>query len=87
MMVESESQGTGNSIMLSAVNRVQSVTIVGRRSGPGYRLVLRRMTTRGTPVVETLDDSFDSVDNAARYAVDTLGIPADQVRTKLDASA
>jgi len=69
--------------MLSAADRVQSVTIVDRRSGPGYRLVLCRMTSRGTPVLETLGDSFDTVANAQRFAIDSLGVDAGQVRTKL----
>jgi len=68
--------------MLSTVNRVQSVTIVARRSGPGFRLVLCLRTRTGTPVLETLPDSFDSVASAERHAVEELGVPIEQVRTK-----
>lgn len=69
--------------MLRAANGVQSVTIVDRRSGPGFRLVLCRMTSRGTPIVETLDDSFATVALAERFAVERLGVDHCQVRTKL----
>ena len=71
--------------MLGAVERVQSATIVDRRSGPGYRLVLCRMTPRGTPVVETLGDAFADIASAQRFAIDRLGISPDQVRTKASA--
>lgn len=68
--------------MLSTANRVQSVTIVARRSGPGFRLVLCLRTRTGTPVLETLPDSFDTITSAERYATEELGVPRDQVRMK-----
>jgi hypothetical protein len=68
--------------MLSTANRVQSVTIVARRSGPGFRLVLCLLSRTGTPVLETLPDSFDSIESAERYATVELGVPIAQVRTK-----
>ena len=73
--------------MLSAAERVQSVTIVERRSGPGYRLVLCRMTPRGTPVLETLPDAFTTVDSAQSFAVESLGVGPGQVRSKVGAHA
>jgi hypothetical protein len=73
--------------MPSAAERVQSVTIVERRSGPGYRLVLCRITPRGTPVLETLPDSFVSIASARAHAVDGLGIEPTQVRSKVRADA
>jgi hypothetical protein len=66
--------------MLSTANRVQSVTIVARRSGPGFRLVLCLRTRSGTPVLETLPDSFDTITSAELYAMQELGVPRDQVR-------
>jgi hypothetical protein len=68
--------------MLSTVNRVQSVTIVARRSGPGFRLVLCLLSRTGTPVLETLPNSFDTIANAEHYATQELGVPIAQVRTK-----
>ena len=68
--------------MIGTDHRVQSATIVHRRSGPGYRLVLCLLTRGGTPVLETLADSFDSVWSAERHAIDVLGIDPTQVRVK-----
>ena len=71
-----------NKTMLSTENRVKSATIVDRRSGPGYRLVLCLETRGGTPVIETLPDSFETIESAERHAIDRLGIDAAQVRVK-----
>ena len=68
--------------MIGTENRVQSATIVARRSGPGFRLVLCLRTRSGTPVLETLPDSFASVASAARYAIEQLRISRGQVRLK-----
>lgn len=61
-------------------DRVQSVTIVTRRSGPGYRLVLRLLSRAGTPVLETLPDSFESVEAAQRHAIEQLHVDPATVR-------
>ena len=73
--------------MLSAGNSVQSATIVDRRSGPGYRLVLCRKSASGTPVLETLPESFTSVAAAERYAMDSLEITPAQLRVKVRSHA
>lgn len=73
--------------MLKAFNRVQSVTIVDRRSGPGYRLVLCLKAPGGTPVLETLTESFATIAEAERFAVEQTGVDPGQVRTKARASA
>ena len=73
--------------MLTAPNRVQSVTIVDRRSGPGYRIVLCLKSPVGTPVLETLTDAFPTIAEAERFAVEQIGVSPAEVRTKARASA
>jgi hypothetical protein len=68
--------------MLSTANPVQSATIVARRSGPGFRLVLCLRSRTGTPVLETLADSFDTITSAERFATEQLGVPPTQIRMK-----
>ena len=68
--------------MLSSLNSVQNVTIVDRRSGPGYRLVLCRKSPGGTPVLETLTDAFPTIADAARFAVEQIGVASTHVRTR-----
>ncbi|MDB5683533.1 MAG: hypothetical protein JWM38_1747 [Sphingomonas bacterium] len=69
--------------MLRAIDHVQNVTIVDRRSGPGYRLVLRRKTAGGTPVLETLTESFASIASAEAFALESLGV--DRAHVRIDA--
>ena len=68
--------------MISTEIRVKNATIVDRRSGPGYRLVLCLETPGGTPVLETLPDSFDTIEGAERHAIDQLGLDAGRLRVK-----
>ena len=62
--------------------RVKNATIVDRRSGPGYRLVLCLETPGGTPVIETLPDSFDTIEDAERHAIEQLGLDVGRLRVK-----
>ena len=73
--------------MLLAQNRVQSVTIVDRRSGPGYRIVLCLKAPGGTPVLETLTDAFATVSEAERFEVEQIGVAPADVRSKTRAPA
>jgi hypothetical protein len=68
--------------MIRTANRVRNATIVDRRSGPGYRLVLCIETPGGTPVIETLPDSFESIASAERHAFEQFGLGADRLRVK-----
>ena len=68
--------------MISTDTRVKNATIVDRRSGPGYRLVLCLETSGGTPVIETLPDSFDTIEKAERHAIETLGLDSRKLRVK-----
>ena len=73
--------------MIGREGRVRSVTIVERRSAPGYRLVLCCVTRSGTPVLDTLDDIFASVESAERHAIEELHVPPADIRVKAGASA
>ena len=73
--------------MIGREGRVRSVTIVERRSAPGYRLVLCRLTGSGTPVLDTLDESFPSVGSAERYAIEQLQVAPADIRIKARAGA
>jgi hypothetical protein len=66
--------------MISTDIRVKNATIVDRRSGPGYRLVLRMETPGGTPVIETLPDSFETIEGAERHAIEKLGLDSRRLR-------
>jgi hypothetical protein len=69
-------------IMISTETRIRNATIVDRRSGPGYRLVLCLETPGGTPVIETLPDSFATIESAERHAFEQFGLDARSVRVK-----
>lgn len=71
--------------MISTENRVQSVTIVTRRSGPGFRLVVCLRSRVGTPVLETLPDKFLTIEEAERHAVQQLHVDPAHVRIKTGA--
>ncbi|MDB5690235.1 MAG: hypothetical protein JWL91_2111 [Sphingomonas bacterium] len=73
-------------IMISTDTRVKNATIVDRRSGPGYRLVLCIETLGGTPVIETLPDSFVTIAAAERHAIETLGLDSGRLRIKTRAT-
>ncbi len=73
--------------MLNDLNRVQSATIVDRRSGPGYRLVLCLKAPGGTPVLETLTESFATIAEAERFAIERTGVDPGHIRSKARASA
>jgi hypothetical protein len=62
-----------DAVRLATAGQLRKVTIVDRRSGPGYRIVLNRVTARGTPVAETLHDCFASIESARAFAVNDLG--------------
>lgn len=66
--------------MISTDIRVKNATIVDRRSGPGYRLVLCMETPGGTPVIETLPDSFETIEGAERHAIEKLGLDSRRLR-------
>lgn len=48
---------------------VAAALVVPRRSGPGYRLVVKASTPRGTPIIETLDQVYTTVDDAVSSAM------------------
>lgn len=73
--------------MLNELNRVRSATIVDRRSGPGYRIVLCLEAPGGTPVLETLTESFATVAEAERFAIEQTGVDPGHVRSKARTSA
>jgi hypothetical protein len=51
--------------------RVSAAKVVSRRSGNGYRLVLRKLSSTGMPIVVTLDEVFATVDEVVDYAAET----------------
>jgi hypothetical protein len=69
---------------LATASRLRKVTIVNRSTGPGYRIVMNLMTSRGTPVVETHHNCFPTIDSAHAFAVRDLG--ADPISIKVAAS-
>jgi hypothetical protein len=63
--------------------RIERATIVSRRSGEGYRLVLGLRPVHGTPMPETLADCFSSPAEAQQYAVRDLGLLPDRVAIRI----
>jgi hypothetical protein len=61
--------------------RIECATIVTRRSGKEYRLVLSFKTSHGTAVPEALPDCFSTPAKARLYAIRDLGLRPDHVRT------
>jgi hypothetical protein len=59
--------------------RPVGATIVARRSGPGYRLVVRSKSRTGMPVVDTLPIIFSGIEVAAAHARQAYGIAECQV--------
>ena len=63
--------------------RIVRATVVSRRSGEGFRVVLGLRTAHGTPLPETLPGCFSSLDEARSYAISDLGLRPDHVRVVL----
>jgi hypothetical protein len=61
-------------------NRIHGATIVDRRSGPGYRVVLRQVTPSGTPIIDTLEDNFATIEAAREFALVELGVTMDRLK-------
>jgi hypothetical protein len=49
--------------------RVVAALVVPRRSGAGYRLVVKSKSARGMPIVETLEKVYSTVDDALNSAM------------------
>jgi hypothetical protein len=66
---------------------VVRATIVPRRTGPGYRLVLGLRTEHGTHAPETLAKSFTTPGEARLFALRDLGLSATDVRISAEINA
>lgn len=60
--------------------RIKRATIVTRKSGAGYRLVVGLETESGTRMPETLQDVFESPAAARLFALRELGLSINDIR-------
>jgi hypothetical protein len=63
--------------------RIERATIVMRKSGEGYRLVLGLKTAHGTPVPETLPNCFSCAGDAQSFALHELGLQPSRIRVQV----
>ena len=64
--------------------RVVAALVVPRRSGAGYRLVVKARSTRGMPIVETLETVYSTVDDALTSAIGDFDLPRQAVEVRVD---